>query len=204
MTIQDLARSLVDQLAPDCERVEIAGSIRRGKPNPRDIEIVAISKMDTIFDNDIFGNITNEIQVARLNDAVVTLCTVGDWEFDPTLKRNGSKYKRLRHVDTKVCCDLFITSAECFGAIFTIRTGPGDFSKELVTRARRMGMVEEHGQLYRIHRDNSRDLIPTPEEADFFKALGLPWIEPRERTLETLASLSAHTERNRHATPNHH
>lgn len=181
MTIQELAQSLLAQLAPACERIEIAGSIRRGKPNPKDIEIVCIPKTEMIFSNDMFGNVTGETQVSQLNDAVVTLCTVGDWEFDPEVKRNGSKYKRLRHIGTRVCCDLFITSVECWGAIFAIRTGPGDYSKELVTQARRKGMVVEGGILYRIHRDNQRDMIPTLEETDFFKALGVKWIEPEKR-----------------------
>jgi len=32
-------------LAPYCERIEIAGSIRRGKPQVKDIELVAMPKM---------------------------------------------------------------------------------------------------------------------------------------------------------------
>lgn len=181
MTIQELAQSLLAQLAPACLRIEIAGSIRRGKPTPKDIEIVCIPRIVGFQEYDMFGNEVESGDHSQLSDAVVTLCTVGDWEFDPEVKRNGSKYKRLRHIGTRVCCDLFITSVECWGAIFAIRTGPGDYSKELVTQARRKGMVVESGILYRIHRDNQREMIPTLEETDFFKALGMQWIEPNRR-----------------------
>ena len=41
---ENLARRVVETMAPYCERVEIAGSIRRGKAEPKDIEIVAIPR----------------------------------------------------------------------------------------------------------------------------------------------------------------
>jgi DNA polymerase/3'-5' exonuclease PolX len=39
-----IAQETVELLRPHCERIEIAGSIRREKPEPNDIEIVAIPK----------------------------------------------------------------------------------------------------------------------------------------------------------------
>lgn len=190
--IQIIAQSLRDQLAPACERIEIAGSIRRGKPNPKDIELVAIARVsDPMIELDLFGNPVSEIECNHLHNKFIDILDK-EWEFDPDVRRNGPKYKRLRHIETHVCCDLFITTPECWGAIFTIRTGPGDFSKELVTLARRRGMLVEGGNLYRVHRNNQRDLIPTPEETDFFKALGVPWLEPRARTAEKLLSLRSY------------
>lgn len=181
MTIHNLAAELVAELSPACERIEIAGSIRRGKSNPKDIEIVCIPRISGFQEYDMFGMQVESPEHSELVKAVNVITSKGDWEFDPEVKRNGIKYKRLRHIDTRICCDLFITSPECWGVIFSIRTGPGDYSRELVTRARRMGMVVEGGNLYRTHRDNRRELIPTPEEEDFFKALGLEWIEPGNR-----------------------
>lgn len=179
--ITKLADELIEFLRPACERISIAGSIRRGKVNPRDIEIVCIPKTVTLFTNDLFGNVINETQTSAIYGALSDLFSEGAWDFDPEVKRNGPKYKRLRHNETKICCDLFLTTIECWGVIFAIRTGPSDYSKELVTRARRLDMVVENGNLYRVHRDNQRDLVPTPNEVDFFKALGLPWAEPENR-----------------------
>lgn len=47
---QNLASKIVDSMRDACTRVEIAGSIRRCKPECRDIEIVAIPKLGEPID----------------------------------------------------------------------------------------------------------------------------------------------------------
>ena len=49
---EKIARKYVDLLAPFCERIEIAGSTRRKKPEVGDIEIVCIPKQI----NDLLNN----------------------------------------------------------------------------------------------------------------------------------------------------
>ena len=46
-----IADSVLQELKPHCERIEIAGSIRRKKEYPNDIEIVSIPKP---YDVDLF------------------------------------------------------------------------------------------------------------------------------------------------------
>ena len=41
---QQIAERIKSELAPHCDRIEIAGSIRRKKPEVKDIEIVCIPK----------------------------------------------------------------------------------------------------------------------------------------------------------------
>ncbi len=41
-TVMPIAQRLLSALAPNCHRVELAGSLRRGRPMVGDIEIVAI------------------------------------------------------------------------------------------------------------------------------------------------------------------
>lgn len=123
--IKSLAQSLLDQLSSACVRIEIAGSIRRGKADPKDIEIVCIPSMGE-YTVPIYEMFTDQItmvhQINYLDDAIGTLLTNGEWEFDPVIKRNGPRYKRLRHVTSQVCCDLFITDRRRWGLIFAIRT----------------------------------------------------------------------------------
>lgn len=180
MTIRALSHDLLAQLSPACERAEIKGSIVRGKPNPKDIEIVCIPIWLARMETDLFGSVLSGRE-SRLDTQLDFLFQRAEWELDRKVKRNGEKYKRLAHVETGIACDLFITTPECWGAIATIRTGPGGYSRMLVTRALHMGMQVEHGILYRVHRDGRRDTIDTPTEEDFFHALGLAWIMPEAR-----------------------
>lgn len=181
---QALAEQLRAALAPGCERIEVAGSIRRGKPNPKDIELVAIAKVIASPILDMFGSPVGSNNENLLDAQLAGLLVAGEWQFDQALKRNGPKYKRLRHTGSGICCDLFITTADSWGVIFTIRTGPGDFSKALVTRALNMGMKVDESRLWRVHRDDSRTPIPTPTEQEFFAALRVPYLEPAERTMQ--------------------
>lgn len=199
--ILSIADCLVKSLAQGCERIEIAGSIRRGKAHPKDIEIVAIPRLIEIPRHDIFGQLL-EVYLASALDTEVDGLIGDDWRLDPEVRRNGSKYKRLQHTHERnyegrlIALDLFITSPAAWGAIFTIRTGPGDFSQALVSRALELGCHIHKGQLHQ-HRKNSGQpcekgeacplILPTPEEADFFKALKVRYLAPAERTLENFS-----------------
>lgn len=183
--IRSLAQELLEQLASGCERIEIAGSIRRGKADPKDIELVAIAKLESLSTVDMFGQAVSGQVENKLESRIHGLL---DWQFDSILPRNGPKYKRLRHIETGICCDLFIVTPESWGVQFAIRTGPGDFSKELVTRAIRRGMKVDGGKLWKVHNDGSRDELPTPNEHSFFDWLGLTYIEPNERTVKAIWS----------------
>lgn len=180
VTIQQLAHELLEMLRPGCERIEIAGGIRRGKAEPKDIELVAVPAWRTEGFPDLFGE-DAMLTLSCLDDRLAELYTAGAWELDHVLRRNGPKYKRLRHIASDTCCDLFIVTPETFGAQFVIRTGPADFSHMLVALALRMGMKQDDGRLWRVHRDDTKTAIETPEERDYFAALGMEYIEPELR-----------------------
>ncbi len=50
-----IALRVCERIAPACERVEVAGSIRRGKPQVGDIELVVIPRFETKTVDDMFG-----------------------------------------------------------------------------------------------------------------------------------------------------
>lgn len=181
-----LSETLRAALLPFCDRLEVAGSIRRGKPDPKDIELVAVPRVVASVARDMFDVPFNLGNVSLLDGGLNKLLAAGEWALDRVLKRNGPKYKRLCHLNSGICCDLFITTLDSWGVIFTIRTGPGDFSKELVTRALRLGMKVSEGQLWRVHRDDSCTVVPVATEQDFFAALRLSYLEPHERTGQAL------------------
>jgi DNA polymerase/3'-5' exonuclease PolX len=184
-----LAVGLRLALEPGCVRIEIAGSVRRGKPEPHDLEIVAIPKSTFVATGNLFGEMS-ELEMDHFEPALRDVLAGGRWEFDPTIKRNGPRYKRLREVDTGMCCDLFLATVAGWGGALAIRTGPAEFSQGLVTLALRQGKHVADGYLIHGHPKpeggcpkGSRCplILPTLTEAAFFSALDLEWCEPRDR-----------------------
>ena len=82
---------------------------------------------------------------------------------------------------TSTSVDLFITDAEHWGCIYALRTGPGDWNTKLVTDCKRIFRRVEGGRVLHMGKP-----IPTPEEEDFFRALGQPWVEPWDRAPERI------------------
>ena len=184
-----LAIGLRLALEPGCDRIEIAGSVRRGKPEPHDLEIVLIPKRTFVQTGNLFGEMS-ELELDHFEPALRDVLAGGRWEFDPLIKRNGPRYKRLREVQTGMCCDLFMATLAGWGGALAIRTGPAEFSQGLVTLALRQGKHVADGYLIHGHpkpeggcpkRSRCPLILPTLSEEAFFSALGLQWCEPRDR-----------------------
>lgn len=187
------AVDLVTALEPACERVEIAGSLRRGRPEVHDIEIVAVPKTEMRPDG-LFGEVQGDLLeecVAgllaheRVEARAVETHRAGGW-IDVQTKL-GPAFKALVYHGIPV--DLFIVRPPAsWGVIFGLRTGPGDWNIELVTRCKEVGRRVAGGQVEAWHSASSSwVVVPTPEEADFFAAIGQPWAEPAERSVDRVA-----------------
>jgi len=164
------AELLVKQIEPACERVEIAGSIRRQKPMVGDIEIVAIPKPSVdLFDNKSYC------------PDIVYRAIQGVMLHPPRFEKQGQFYARFKFfgMDT----DLFITTPEKWGCIFLIRTGSADFSRRIMTRKWQGGYCPDNLSFRdgRMWSADSTEPLDTPEEIDVFRNLGLGWIEPENR-----------------------
>lgn len=153
-------------LAPHCERIEIAGSIRRKKPDVKDIEIVAIPKP---FDIGLFES------------GIATV--VNQWQ-----KVKGElPCKHTQRILTEgIKLDLFFAEPGNWGLIYAIRTGSEDFShKVLATGWVKRGYKSKDG--YLIANGNK---IAVPEEKDLFKKIGIPFIAPEFRNSTYIQKLS--------------
>ncbi|HYI66349.1 MAG TPA: hypothetical protein VEW95_05460 [Candidatus Limnocylindrales bacterium] len=178
-----LAEELVTLLRDSCERVEIAGSIRREKAMVADIEIVAMPKIETGDGGDLWGTpvemdrLAERLEYLRRHD-IVTARDVDTHRRSgvvETQHKLGDRYQALVYATLPV--DLFIVrDPDQWGLIFALRTGPGDWNTRLVTDCKRYLRRVEGGYVYR-----SGQRVPCPEERDFFRALGQPWVEPRDR-----------------------
>lgn len=197
-----IAQNLVEALTPSCEQIQIAGSLRRGNPEVKDIEIVAIPKLEIEQVVDMFGHVLETYEISTLDYMLELQLHSIAWNKDEETKRWGPRYKRLRHITTGICCDLFITDKIRWGYQITIRTGPWDFSKAIVTLALRRGWHFSNSLLHKHAKHNNKPcdrmaacpfVAMAREEKDVFEFLDLPWCEPADRSEEWLWD----TERNR-------
>lgn len=191
-----IAAALVAEFAPACHRIEIAGSIRREKPEVSDIEIVAIPRTQekekpaaqvSLFEPSAVERINllwERIEAASMSRSRIVPLKPGgaDGEEDfnwPEKRIYGSRYFRLWLRRPEIKVDLFLADPDTWGAIFAIRTGSSDFSRRLVMRWTDISK----GGHFTAGRVCDRDGAPlaTPEEADVFRACEMAWVEPRDR-----------------------
>lgn len=148
---QKIAEKYKNLLKPFCERIEIAGSIRRKKPEVKDIEIVAIPK-----------NVIGFSQV------------VNQWE---KVKGEPSGKYTQRILPERITLDLFMATPRNWGLIFAMRTGSADFSHNILACGWvKNGYKSEKGMLKRMGHE-----IEVREEIDLFKIIHLAYIEPELR-----------------------
>lgn len=174
-----IARDIQTRLAPACVQIEIAGGLRRNKPDVHDIELVAQPRLipvENLFNEHIDDHSLLDERLAELLDAGALTPGAAD----------GSRFKQYRVPPSGIALDLFIVLPPAqWGYIMAIRTGPAHYSQWLVTRRNKNGALPSHlsahnGAIW--EGDRQQRVIETPAEADFFQVLGLPMPAPADRT----------------------
>lgn len=178
-----LAAGLVEAMRPYCHRIEIAGSIRRYAPEVKDIEIVAVPKIEQMaVCNGLFQeedichvNLLREWAMTEAAGIGLTWIKTGTHEVIPWEPKTDRQWRGyLAQQDVKL--DLFLTTRERWGAIFLIRTGSAEFSAAVMAHAKANNRYFEGGAL-----TIAGVPVETREEADVFRLLGLNYVEPDYR-----------------------
>lgn len=197
---KSLADKVVATLDPACYRIEVAGSVRRGKATVGDLEVVCIPARG-------FGLFPHQAGPSRLDALLDQLLREGRLQR-PAKPCNGERQKRFIVSSCGVQLDLFITDAVRWGVTLALRTGPQAFSRSLVVPRRRpggrlqdgltvhdsqvwhdtdviRGMVDgrDYTGPFVSLRGGAEPAVATPEEADFL-ALAGGWIPPELRDAE--------------------
>ncbi len=171
---KEIADKWLDYLAPACTRIEIAGSVRREKPEVKDIELVAVPLIHQ--EEDLFGGPGEKVNILE-----TLIGGLKRGKGFRSIVKDGPRYKQIV-LNEGINLDLFIVLPPAeWGVLFLIRTGPADFSKKLVTSRRAGGLLPSNlkvkdGAVWR-----GIDKLPTPEERDVFRLLDMAYTEPRER-----------------------
>lgn len=162
---KQIAEEVVALLEHHCTKIAIAGSIRRQKPIIGDIEIVVIAK---------------PYQTGLFQDGIATV--VNQWKkVKGELEYGKTKYTQ-RILPQGIKLDLFFAEEENWGCIFLIRTGDWEFSKKFMgTLIPSRGYKQEDGYL----KYNGKT-ISVPQEQDLFDKVGIKYIEPQDRNVNSI------------------
>ncbi len=148
---QSLAEEIVERLNPYCQRIQIAGSIRRKKPIVNDIDLVLIP-------SDLW-NLHSELRLLG------------------QVKVSGQKIMRVMIGNTQL--DVYFADADTWATLLLIRTGSAGNNIRLASRAQKKGMrLSAAGD--GLFDENGRRIAGDTEES-IYHALGLPFQAPEGR-----------------------
>lgn len=179
-----IAEYMCRHLREACHRIEIAGSIRRERPEVKDIELVVIPRFeDRGTPNDLFGipsgtaprvNLLCEAlgQMERIQWIKPNTSQIIEWPLKPS-----AKYFRGYIPSKDIKVDIFTATRENWGLIYAMRTGSADYSHQhLASKWVRQGFHSKDGMLTK----NGKK-FPVPEEIDLFRILKEPFVAPQLR-----------------------
>ena len=173
------AHALSDLLCHACERWEIAGSVRRNKPEVGDVEHVILPTFGDVPGGDLFASPQTVNLLWHRLDQLVAAGTVAKALINGS-PRWGERYRRV--IFQGIAHDLFAADADNWGSVLAIRTGPAEFSKGLVVGLRRNGYRNQDGYVWTCTPEGEPiERVACPDERTFFALAGAAWVEPEDR-----------------------
>lgn len=186
-----VANALVETLAPHCQRVLIAGSIRRSKSEVKDVELVVLPKFVNGVGGDLFNPQPEQIVSADFVRAVKAL--------GPAVKGQPTgRYTQIllpaSAIQESIVLDLFIPAPNDYWRQFAIRTGSAEYAARKIAGGwKAIGWCGSDVGLRKIEDCEPKTsgwkcINPKAElppawnsEEEFFAWLQIPWIQPRSR-----------------------
>jgi len=191
---QKIAVDICYKLQPFCEKINIAGSVRRGTPEVKDIEIVCVPKMVVGGQDSLFDEGTRFYMVSP--DFVRTVTELGAIiKGKPT-----GKYMQIS-LPEGINLDLFIPDDFDYYRQYAIRTGSANYAAKVIASSwRKMGWCGSDKGLRKMSDcvesktpdgkskwkcvNPNAELPPAWEsEEHFFQWLGIKYLQPKERVL---------------------
>jgi len=203
----EIAQQAVEWLKDSCERIEIAGGVRREKPEPHDVEIVAtprfasLSRPQMTLLDSRGPNSTIVERVNLLDSRIHQLVKEGTFQLGKPNKNGGKapfgkRVYRIGFLDEQLDVFVVLPPAQ-WGVVFTMRTGDAEFTHRLMSAGWPSGLHFNQGHLEswmtsggkaitggKLPTDiePKRQVLDTPEEVDVFRLLKMNWVEPKNRS----------------------
>ena len=146
-----IAEVVVKQLSPYCQRIEVAGSVRRKKPWVNDIDFVLVPSDLWKLHHEIMG--MGQVMMSGM--------------------------KIMRVIVGSVQVDLYFATPETWATLLLIRTGSAENNIRLCSRAKEMGwhLAASGDGLF----NEKDERIAGDSERSIYDALDLPYQRPEER-----------------------
>lgn len=175
-----VAHWLIELLSPACQRIEIAGSIRRGLSEVGDVELVCIPRTEE--QPDLFGNAGTRTDLLdmRIQELLSGDAPVLEYRLNVSGHRTyGPLNKLLRYRLNRLPIDVFSTTPEHWGMALFVRTGPKDWNIRAMSRLRELG---REGHAYGgVTLADGTD-VPCPTEERVFELLEWGYVRPEGRS----------------------
>jgi len=171
---QVIAWTVEAELRPFCERIEVAGSIRRRRESVKDVEILAVPRDGRA---DFFGQSISD----SLADYLQSQIGRGRWALRPNVRGAtsfGALNKLMLYDGFPV--DIFTATVENWGRDLMVRTGGAEWNRQIMRRFNDLG---HHGHAYGPHAVTYKDgtAADAPDEAAMFRLLGWDYTPPESR-----------------------
>lgn len=172
------AEETVEWLSPFAEKIEVAGSVRRERPEVGDIDLVCIPKLD--LEKDMLGTVMGaRNQVIEAVKQYLAKRPDSRW-------MNGKEPKAGAELLNIVMpwgqLDIFFADAGTWATRLMCRTGSKEHNIWLCERAKRFGAHWNPQKGLSVDGEK----CPAWEEMIIYHVLGLPWIPPQKRERDQL------------------
>lgn len=170
------ARDLVLSLQPCCERLIVAGSLRRRKSEVGDIEILYIPKFaterDGLFDTKQINLVDRQLETMLASRSLEKrINSLGSETW-------GERNKLARH-SSGIPVDLFEATATNWFNYLVCRTGSASNNVRIASAAELKGW-KWHPYDAGFTDEEGRP-VPVESEQDVYRLAGLPYLEPWQR-----------------------
>ncbi len=175
---QRYAQTLSQWISPYCERVEIAGSVRRLRGNCNDVDLVVIPKVEE--EKDMFGTVVQRrTPLIDFLHSFVQTDMSATWRcVSGTSKEKPAATHNLMLKLKKCDLDIFIATPETFGTVLLCRTGSKEHNIYIAEQARAKGLAWKT-MIGIVDADGK--VVASETEEQVLKAVGLDFIAPEKR-----------------------
>lgn len=181
-----VARELCEALKPHCERLIVAGSLRRRKAMVGDVEILYIPRLERVqraATLELFGQFSAPAEFINCADRALEELRVKAVILQ---RKNvngsimwGDKNKFATHTASGIPVDFFSASEANWFNYLVCRTGSADNNTAICLATQAKGWKwNPYGAGFT---DQENNLVPVRSEPDVFALAGLPYKEPERR-----------------------